>query len=67
MRDLIEAFAIFSKYTNAAYPTCCEHDTLYVMVKPDDVSQEDKCRLQELGFNRSYEDGNFYSYTFGSC
>jgi len=69
MKELIEAFQIFLKYSSDPYPTHCEHDVMYVNVNPEIVSEEDKKRLEDLGFNS----GNgevpevFYSYKFGSC
>ena len=65
MKDLIEALTIFAKYTDSYSPTGCEHDTLYVQVDPDQVSEEDKTKLDELGFFVS--DNHFESYRFGSC
>lgn len=66
MRDLIEALTILSKYTDAEYPTHCEHDELTVCVDPAKVSDVDKARLDELGFFVSEEDC-FKSFRFGSC
>lgn len=65
MKDLIEALQIFLKYGNPDYPTHCEHDTMYVMIDPELVSDEDKARLDELGFSEG--DNNFYSYQYGSA
>lgn len=65
MKDLIEAFTIFSKYSDSKYPTHCEHDELMVMVDPSTVSPEDLKRLEELGFNAKSD--MFYSFRFGSC
>ena len=67
MKDLIEAFQIFAKYTQAHYPTGCEHDRLYVMVSPSAVSEGDIQLLEKLGFYAGEEDDNFYSFRFGSC
>lgn len=66
MKQILEAFTIFSKYTNDEYVTHCEHDEMYVMVDPEKVSVPDKERLKELGF-REYADGGFISTKFGSC
>ena len=72
MKELIEAFQIFSKYLTEddygfKYPTHCEHDVLYVPGVPyDSVSDEDKKRLSELGFEKSEFEG-FQSFRFGSC
>ena len=65
MDDLIKAFQIFSKYTDAFYPTWCTFDTLNVDVSPIMVSDEDKAKLEELGF--SAIGGGFTSFRFGSC
>lgn len=65
MKDLIEALQIFLKYGNPDYPTHCEHDTMYVMIDQELVSDEDKTRLDELGFSEG--DNNFYSYQYGSA
>lgn len=67
MNDLIEAFTIFAKYTNAAHPTHCEHDVLYVIVDPENVSTEDRARLKALGFAAQERDRNFQSTRFGSA
>ena len=67
MNDLIKALQIFAKYTDAKYPTSCEHDIFYVQVSPDDVSDEDKAELEKLGFQVDTDLGNFSSYRFGSC
>jgi hypothetical protein len=67
MNDLLEAFTIFAKYTHTANPTCCEHDTLYVLVDPAQVSAEDRVRLEALGFMAKERDRNFYSFRFGSA
>ena len=67
MEQLIKALTILSKYTKNSYPTCCEHDILYVHVDPNDVSKEDIDTLEELGFSADFEDlHNFYSFKFGS-
>lgn len=67
MKDLIEALNIFLKYGNPTYPTNCSHDELYVDINPDEVSEEDKKRLDELGFFVNEESEGFSSYKFGSC
>jgi hypothetical protein len=51
MKDLIAALTIFLKYKNERYPTCCEHDRLMVVgISEEEVSDEDKATLKELGF-----------------
>jgi hypothetical protein len=68
MKQIIEAFTIFSKYTDAECVTHCEHDVLYVNIDYNKVSEEDRKRLEELGFRRNIEyRRGFQSYKFGSC
>ena len=67
MRDLLEALTIFAKYTDAAHPTCCEHDVLYVLVDPAEVTAEDRARLEALSFDAQDHDRNFTSNRFGSA
>ncbi len=59
MKDLIEALTIALKYGNPSFPTHCEHDVMYLILDPNEVSIEDKV---------NEEDGEtFYSYRFGSA
>lgn len=70
MSDLIEALQILLKYGNPDYPTHCEHDVLMIGgIYPEDVTDEDKEKLEELGFFVSDEYGEkmFKSFKFGSC
>lgn len=70
MDDLIKALQIFRKYTDALYPTSCEHDCLYVHVDPEKVSSADKMELERLGFDSSSDPEEykwFESSRFGSC
>lgn len=71
MNDLIEAFTIFKKYGEDKFPTTCDHDILMVYLdaisEETDVSEEDRKRLDELGFFWSEEYNCFASFTFGSC
>jgi len=71
MKDLIKALQILAKYTDSDYPTHCEHDILYVNVRPEKVSDEDKENLEKLGFIVGDPDGcgtqGFYSFKYGSC
>ena len=64
---LIAALQIFRKYDNPRWPTHCEHDYLYVLIKPHLVSEEDLERLDELGFSPDEEEDCFISYKFGSA
>lgn len=71
MKELIEALQIMAKYMDGdvSHPTCCSHDVLYVpTVDFDKVSEEDKRRLQDLGFRYNSDgDQGFMSHKFGSC
>lgn len=69
MKDLLEAFTIFAKYTDTKYPTWCKHYELHVCVDPSIVSEADLLRLDELGFNYYEETGEpeFISFRYGSC
>ena len=66
MKDLIEALTILSKYGNPKRPTICDHDELFVLIEYDDVSEEDRKRLEELSFTES-EHGTFSSSRFGNA
>ena len=66
---LIAALQIFRKYSNPSSPTHCEHDVLTICgISPDDVSDEDKKELDELGFfvSNEYGDECFQSFRYGS-
>jgi hypothetical protein len=68
MDDLIEALTIFRKYRNEKYPTHCEHDVMYIMaVTQDEVSTEDRSRLDVLGFRYGSEADCWYSFRYGSA
>ena len=73
MDDLIEALQIMKKYGNPSYTTICTHDEMYVTheINPDNVSEEDINRLEDLGFHVTDEFGSdckqFKSYKFGSA
>lgn len=68
MDKLIEALLIFRKYGNPTFPTHCEHDTLYVLINPKIVSEEDLGALEELGFSEDYQTGDtFSSWRYGSA
>jgi hypothetical protein len=66
VEDLIKALQIFLKYSNAMFPTHCEHDELLVCVSPELISDEDKYTLEKLSFHPK-DDYSFYSHRFGSC
>ena len=70
MKDLIAAFQIFAKYTDANRPIHCESDTLLVNVRAANVSREDLNTLYDLDFFESDDPnhyGCFISYRFGKC
>lgn len=67
MSQLIQALQIFLKYGDKKYPTHCEHDEMIVDIDPADVSEEDKAKLEDLGFIANDAESYFYSYHFGSC
>lgn len=64
---LIEALQILRRYGNPGYPTHCEHDVLTICgIDPDDVSDEDTARLDEIGFFVGEYD-SFQSFAYGSA
>jgi hypothetical protein len=67
--QLIQALTIFKKYLgDDDFPTHCEHDTLMVMVHTEDeVSEEDRKALKELGFSFSEDYDCWKSFRFGSA
>jgi hypothetical protein len=70
VKNLIEALTILLKYGNPRNPTHCEHDQLTICgIDPDDVSDEDKKKLDKLGFIVSDGDGDlcFISFRYGSA
>jgi hypothetical protein len=68
MKDLIEALNIFLKYRDEKWPTCCVHDNLLITgVTFEEVSDEDKAKLEEMNFSWSEEYGCWASYRFGSA
>jgi len=67
VKKLIEALQIFLKYGNPEYPTHCEHDALHILIDPDIVSDEDKKKLDGLGFFVDEELGCFRSFRYGSA
>jgi len=68
MTKLIEALTIFLKYADLPYPTHCEHDALLIVGIPYVVvSEEDRMRLDELGFFWSTEYDSWASLQYGSA
>lgn len=61
-RDMIEAFTIFAKYEgDEQYLAAAEHDEIWAGPSPEDVSDEDKKRLEELGWTE-WDTGNFHLF-----
>jgi len=68
MDDLIDALCILRKYGNHQYPTNCSHDLLVIAhINPSEVSDEDKKRLEECGFDIDSDLDLFVSHRFGSA
>jgi hypothetical protein len=68
MEKLIEALQIFLKYKNEDYPTHCEHDELMIMgITEEEVSEEDKVKLNELGFHWNSGSECWISFRYGSA
>lgn len=67
MSDLIKALTILLKYGNPQYPTCCEHEILYIGIPQNIVSEDDKALLKELGVHVEELGDGFYSNRFGSA
>jgi hypothetical protein len=67
MEDLIKALQIFMKYQNRTYPTICRHETLFVIsITENEVSEEDKKTLNELGFHWCDNYECWKSFKYGS-
>lgn len=65
LQELIEALQIFAKYPHEKYSTGAGHDVFYVNVDPKIVSDEDKIKLEELGFftgEQADDEDWFYTY-----
>jgi len=68
MEKLIEALQIFLKYGNPEYPTHCAHDELWICGYDwESFSQEDRDKLDELGFFYAESDEAIKSYRYGSA
>lgn len=70
MEDLIKALTILSKYItddyHKKYPTCCDHDTLWVAVDYTQIPEDELKQLADLGFVPDTDLGNMVSHRFGS-
>jgi hypothetical protein len=60
----IEVVTILGSYLdpNDTLPVCCEHDQMWICVDPDEVSDEHKRRLAELGWDPDESNEGFQSY-----
>lgn len=69
MKDLIEALQIFAKYQHdTRWPTNCSHDYLCIIgVEKDAPNEEDRARLDELGFFWADSEECWGSHRFGSA
>ena len=63
LNNLISALHIFSKYTDSENATYCDYHSFIVFTEKN-VSQEDKIKLEELGF-LSRKPNCFYSDHIG--
>ena len=62
---LIKALMIAKKYENPSCPTHCEHDVMWLCINESLVSDEDKEKLDKLGF--FVADDGFQSHRYGSA
>lgn len=68
MDDLIKALQIFQKYRDESRPTICDHDILIITsITEDEISQEDRKTLNDLGFDWDENEEYWYSFKFGSA
>lgn len=68
MKDLIGALTILARYVDDDYPTCCEHDELFVKgPEPDVLTEHERKRLDELSFKWRQSSQMWSSFRFGSC
>jgi len=66
MEDLIKALQILLKYGNPENPTNCAHDELFICgIDPESISEEDKAKLEGLGF--MIGDEEISSFRYGSA
>jgi hypothetical protein len=65
--DLIEGLTLLAQHpTDTISPLHCEHDTLHVMADAVAFTDEERDRLETLGFHAD-ADGGFHSFRFGSA
>jgi hypothetical protein len=55
----IEALKIFRTYTKDPYPCWCNIEEFHVGVDPETIPDEDKERLEELGFKYDSDTESF--------
>ncbi len=68
MKKLLEALQIFLKYQDMPVPTHCERNVFYVVgITEEEVSEEDKIKLEELHFRWESDMEAWGSYFFGSA
>lgn len=58
--NYIKAFHIFMKYPHSAFLSA-EHDEIHAGPDPENVTDEDKAILEELGWN-DYGEGSFHCF-----
>ena len=59
---LAGAFTIFAVFGEDAFATYAEHDVIYSGPEHHVVSEEDQCRLAELGWTPDEENGHFRNF-----
>lgn len=67
LANLIEALKLALAYENLERPFHCEHDVLYLMLDPADVSEPDLRRFESYGFSKSDDGPYFESFNYGSA
>ena len=60
-KKMIEAFTIFRRYEDG--DIAAEHDIIYAGPAPNDVSEDDKLKLAELGWHVEEEFDCFFYFT----
>lgn len=67
-KDLVEALTLMSKgQANEISPTHCEHDEMWVMADPSKFTEEERVKLESLGFFEDEDERSFRSFRFGSA
>jgi len=60
--EFAEAFAIFDKYSKDEFAVCAEHDEIFAHLDSETVSEDDKERLEELGWTPNSDVGGFSTF-----